>query len=79
MIISIASDHAGFEQKQLLAAYLEEEGYEVHDLGPDSDDRVDYPDFAKAACETVLRGGAERAVLVCGSGVGMSMAANRFR
>ena len=46
MIISIASDHAGFEQKQLLAAYLEEKGYEVHDLGPDSDDRVDYPDFA---------------------------------
>ena len=56
MIISIASDHAGFEQKQLLAAYLEEKGYEVHDLGPDSDDRVDYPDFAAKVAHEVAGG-----------------------
>ena len=55
MIISIASDHAGFEQKQLLAAYLEEKGYEVHDLGPDSDDRVDYPDFAAKVASCAAR------------------------
>ena len=67
MIISIASDHAGFEQKQLLAAYLKEKGYEVHDLGPDSDDRVDYPDFAAKVAHEVAGGVATYGVLVCGT------------
>ena len=75
MIISIASDHAGFEQKQLLAAYLEEKGYEVHDLGPDSDDRVDYPDFAAKVAHEVAGGVATCGVLVCGTGIGMAVAA----
>ena len=73
MIISIASDHAGFEQKQLLAAFLKEKGYEVHDLGPDSDDRVDYPDFAAKVAHEVAGG-----VLVCGTGIGMAVAANKI-
>ena len=78
MIISIASDHAGFEQKQLLAAYLEEKGYEVHDLGPDSDDRVDYPDFAAKVAHEVAGGAATYGVLVCGTGIGMAVAANKI-
>ena len=77
MIISIASDHAGFEQKQLLAAYLEEKGYEVHDLGPDSDDRVDYPDFAAKVAHEVAGGVATYGVLVCGTGIGMAISANK--
>ena len=79
MIIGIASDHAGFEQKQLLAAYLEEKGYEVHDLGPDSDDRVDYPDFAAKVAHEVAGGVATYGVLVCGTGIGMSIAANKVK
>lgn len=75
MIISIASDHAGFEQKQQLAAYLKECGHEVIDRGPDSDDRVDYPDFAALVGKDVADGSATRGVLVCGSGIGMAIAA----
>ena len=78
MIISIASDHAGFEQKQLLAVYLKEKGYEVHDLGPDSDDRVDYPDFAAKVAHEVAGGVATYGVLVCGTGIGMAVAANKI-
>lgn len=78
MIISIASDHAGFDQKQLMAAYLEEKGYEVHDLGPDSDDRVDYPDFAAKVAHEVAGGVATYGVLVCGTGIGMAVAANKI-
>lgn len=78
MIISIASDHAGFEQKQLLAAYLKGKGYEVHDLGPDSDDRVDYPDFAAKVAHEVAGGVATYGVLVCGTGIGMAVAANKI-
>ena len=79
MKISIASDHAGFEQKQQLAAYLEGKGYEVIDRGPDSDDRVDYPDFAVKVGEDVQQGAAERGVLVCGTGIGMALAADKMK
>ena len=75
MKISIASDHAGFEQKQLLAAYLRDAGHEVIDRGPDTDDRVDYPDFAALVGKDVAEGAAERGVLVCGTGIGMAIAA----
>lgn len=78
MKISIASDHAGFEQKQQLAAYLEGKGYEVIDRGPDSDDRVDYPDFAVKVGKDVQSGAAERGVLVCGTGIGMALAADKM-
>ena len=69
MVISIASDHAGFEQKQLLAAYLEEKGYEVHDLGPD---------FAAQVAPEVAGGAATYGVLICGTGIGMAVAANKI-
>ena len=79
MNIGIASDHAGFEQKQQLAAYLRGLGHEVADLGPDNDDRVDYPDFAERLARSVAAGEVERGVLVCGTGIGMAVAANKVR
>lgn len=77
MKVSIGSDHAGFEQKQQLVDYLREAGYEVIDRGPDSDGRVDYSDYAELVCADVMDGMAERGVLVCGTGIGMSVAANK--
>ena len=77
MKISIASDHAGFDQKQQLAAYLQEAGHEVTDRGPESDDRVDYPDFAEKVAADVAAGQADYGVLVCGTGIGMAIAANK--
>jgi RpiB/LacA/LacB family sugar-phosphate isomerase len=78
MRIAIGADHAGFELKQILAAYLHHLGHEVIDKGTDSDDPVDYPDFAEAVGNSVRAGQAERAVLICGSGVGASVAANKL-
>lgn len=78
MRISIASDHAGFEQKQELAAYLTSCGHDVVDCGPASDDRVDYPDFAALVAHDVADGSAEYGVLVCGTGIGMAVAANKI-
>lgn len=77
MKVSIASDHAGFEEKELLRAYLAELGHEVIDRGPDSDDRVDYPDFAALVAADIVEGIADRGVLVCGTGIGMAIAANK--
>ncbi len=77
MRVSIASDHAGFDQKQHLAHYLRDEGFEVADLGPATDDRVDYPDFARAVAEDVAAGNSRFGVLVCGTGIGMAIAANK--
>lgn len=76
-IVSIGADHAGFEQKQQLAEYLRLSGYEVIDRGPDSDARVDYPDFALPVAKDVAEGRAWRGVLVCGTGIGMAMAADK--
>ena len=78
MRISIASDHAGFEQKQELAAYLTSCGHDVVDRGPASDDRVDYPDFAALVAHDVADGSVEYGVLVCGTGIGMAVAANKI-
>ena len=78
MKVSIASDHAGFEEKGLLVDYLLELGHEVIDRGPDNDDRVDYPDFAVKVARDVADGLAERGVLVCGTGIGMAIAANKI-
>ncbi|MBU5405002.1 ribose 5-phosphate isomerase B [Paraeggerthella hongkongensis] len=77
MKISIASDHAGFEQKQQLVDYLASQGHDVIDRGPDTDDRVDYPDYAALVAHDVVDGLAERGVLVCGTGIGMAVAANK--
>ena len=78
MRIAIAGDHAGFEYKQALAAYLTELGHSVLDLGTDSPASVDYPDFAEAVGRALLDRRAERGVLICGSGVGASVAANKL-
>ena len=78
-IIVIASDHAGFEMKSALKETLTELGYEVLDLGTDTADSVDYPDFAEALSEALGDGRAARGVLVCGTGIGMTIAANRHK
>ncbi len=79
MRIAIASDHAGFEQKQMLAAYLANDlGHEVIDLGPDTDDRVDYPDYGAKVGRFVAAGNAERGVCVCGTGIGIAVAADKI-
>ena len=75
--VAIASDHAGFEMKQVLAEELGALGFEVLDLGTDGLDSVDYPDFGHALAEAVAAGRAPRGVLVCGTGIGISIAANR--
>ena len=77
--IVIASDHAGRELKDDLKTYLVELGFEVQDFGTDSDASVDYPDYARKVAEAVTAGSVARGVLVCGSGIGMSIMANRFR
>jgi len=78
MRIVIGADHAGFELKQNLGEYLRHLGHQIIDAGTDSDDPVDYPDFAEAVSKLLLNGAAERGVLVCGSGVGASVAANKI-
>ncbi len=78
MKIGIASDHAGFEMKRYLIAYLKKEGYEIMDFGPEILKKVDYPDFGMKAARELSEGRIDRAILVCGTGIGMSIAANRF-
>lgn len=77
--IAIASDHAGFALKEILKAELAQLGYQALDLGPDNEASVDYPDFANALASALDQGRAKRGVLVCGSGIGISIAANRHR
>ncbi|OCL87385.1 ribose 5-phosphate isomerase B [Arcobacter porcinus] len=74
----IASDHAGIELKEFIKDILKKENIEIIDMGPNSKDRVDYPDFAKLVCEEVQKEKSHFGILVCGSGIGMSMAANKF-
>ncbi len=76
-IVAIASDHAGYEMKTALREEISSLGYGVLDLGTDGPDSVDYPDFAHALAEAIIKGLAERGVLVCGSGIGVSITANR--
>ena len=75
--IAIASDHAAFALKSVLAAWLAETGYDVLDLGPDSDARVDYPDFGYKLATAIAGGAATRGIALCGSGIGISIAVNR--
>jgi len=79
MRVAIASDHAGFKLKQDLVRYLGELGHNVVDLGTNSEDPVDYPDCAAALGDAVLVGTAERGILICGSGVGASVAVNKLK
>ena len=77
-MIVIASDHAGVVLKARIVELIGEAGLEVRDLGPGDTTSVDYPDFAHALAETVAAGEAERGILICGTGIGMSMAANKY-
>ena len=79
MRIAIASDHAGFRYKTILAKYLTELGHEVVDFGTDSEEMVDYPDFIRPAAEAVARGDCERGIMLGGSGNGEAIAANRVK
>ena len=74
----IATDHAGIDLKDYTVELLKEKGHEVVDLGPFSKERVDYPDYAIKVSESVLADSNSQGILICGSGIGMSMAANRF-
>lgn len=78
-IIALASDHGGFAMKAELAAWLGERGVAAVDLGPHAADSVDYPDYADLMAEAIRAGRAQRGVLICGSGIGISIAANRHR
>ena len=75
--IAVASDHAGFDLKELLKRDLQQAGHDVLDLGTNSTESVDYPDFGKAMAEAIGSGKVGRGVLVCGTGIGISIAANR--
>ena len=79
MIIVLGSDHAGFELKQELVEYVRELGHRVLDVGTDSTAPVDYPDFARKVGEAVAKREAERGILLCGSGAGASIAANKIK
>lgn len=74
----IAADHAGIDIKAYVKELFEERGHTVEDLGPFSKDRVDYPDYASKVCKKVLENEGTMGILICGSGIGMSMAANKF-
>lgn len=77
-MIAIGSDHGGFELKKHVISHLLERGFEVKDYGTFTEDSVDYPDCAKPVCKAVLNGEAERGILLCGTGIGISIAANKF-
>ncbi|MBA4758598.1 ribose 5-phosphate isomerase B [Sphingosinicella sp.] len=78
-VIAIGSDHAGYVLKSAVADWLKEAGHEVLDLGTNGGESVDYPDFGRAVGEAVASGKAEKGVVVCGSGIGISIAANRVK
>lgn len=77
--IAIGADHGGFELKGIIASHLRSLGFDVIDVGTDSDESCDYPIFASRLCDVILRGDAELGILVCGTGIGMSIAANKHR
>ena len=79
MKIAIASDHGGFDQKAPLVEYMRSLGHEVEDFGPETADSVDYPDYAVPVARAVADGSADRGVLICGTGIGMSLAANKVK
>lgn len=76
--IAIASDHAGFKLKEEIEGFLKSEGYDVIDLGTHSEESVDYPDYAKELAVKIIAREADEGILCCGTGIGMSIAANKF-
>src|SRR4029079_3265645 len=79
MKVAIASDHRGFHLKERVIAQLKAQGHEVIDDGPSSDASVDYPDFAALVAKKISAGQADRGILICGTGIGMAIAANKFK
>lgn len=79
MKIAMGSDHGGIHLKSHLKAYLEDKGYEIMDCGTYTEDSCDYPDFAEKVCKEVIAGSVEKGILVCGTGIGISMAANKCK
>ena len=77
MTVYIATDHAGLALKNYSKDYLIDQGYDVVDLGPENTKRVDYPDYADKVCQAVLNNNNAYGILICGTGIGMSMAANK--
>ena len=77
--IAIASDHGGFELKEMIAGFLESMDYRVLDLGTNSAESVDYPEYGKKCAEAVVSGQADRGIVCCGSGIGISIAANKVK
>lgn len=79
MKIAMAADHGGYELKNILRDYLTEKGHTVTDLGTNSPESVDYPDYAQLCCKEVIAKNADFGILVCGTGVGISIAANKIK
>lgn len=77
--IAIGSDHGGYELKKLIVRYLQDSNHEITDCGCYAPESVDYPDFAEKVCDEVRSGASEAGILICGTGIGMSIAANRHR
>lgn len=75
----LGTDHAGINVRDFIVEYFTKKGLELVDLSPKTKERVDYPDFAKKVCQEVLETPSSRGILVCGSGIGMSISANRFK
>ena len=79
MRLAIGSDHAAFREKQILIKYLNKLELKVLDFGTDSEDSVDYPIFAQKVAKSIINNIADRGIIICGSGIGISIAANRFK
>ncbi|MBR2447946.1 MAG: ribose 5-phosphate isomerase B [Clostridia bacterium] len=79
MKIALGCDHGGLEHKNAIGEFLKESGHEVVDFGIYEQVSVDYPDIAKKVCESIIKGETERGILVCGTGIGMSIAANKYK
>ena len=79
MKVAIGSDHAGYDYKEMIKKYLEEKGFEVIDKGTYSNERTDYPVYAEKVAKAVANGEADRGILICGTGIGMSITANKIK
>ena len=77
MKIAIGADHGGYSLKEKLVPFIQSLGHEIEDVGCDCEQSVDYPDYALPVCEQVAQGEADRGILICGTGIGMSIAANK--
>ena len=79
MKIVIGCDHGGYDLKKVIVSYLQDAGHEVLDKGTNSEESVDYPDFSNKVCRSVRSNECDRGILICGTGIGMSIAANRSK